>query len=299
MIRAGLIVSAGLLLGRIAGFLREALIATTFGASAEADIVILALTIPDLLVNVLAGGALSVALIPEFKRLGQPRAAGLFIQASLITALGFAAIAALASLFSERLVFVFAPGLDATSMARAAALVGLTIWLIPLTSLAGISRAYLQAHGRFGIESLGTLIYNLAVIAGLILVAAQQGGLKLVCAFVILGGLLRWGSQLMVLPRPVFLSHGLRQRLVDQKLMIRFLQASSAGGLLLLLPVTARALASYSGEGAIASFNYAIKLTEFALGVTITVLAVAIFPKLSESFAARDEVPFGNVLSRK
>jgi murein biosynthesis integral membrane protein MurJ len=297
MIKAGLIVSAGLLLGRVAGFLREVLIASTFGASAEADIVILALTIPDLLVNILVGGALSAALIPEFKRLGQPQAASLFIQASLVAALGFAAIAAIASLISTPLVFAFAPGLDATSMTRAAGLVGLTLWLIPLTSLAGISRAYLQAHDRFGIESLGTLIYNLAVIAGLVLVAAEQGGLRLVCAFVILGGFLRWGSQLMVLPRPLFLSQALRQRLVDRKLMIRFLQVSSAGGLLLLLPVVARALASYSGEGAIASFNYAIKLTEFALGATITVLAVAIFPKLSESFAARDEARFGALLA--
>jgi murein biosynthesis integral membrane protein MurJ len=297
MIKAGLVISVGLLLGRLAGFLREALIASTFGASAEADITVLLLTIPDLLVNILVGGALSAALIPEFKRLGQPQAAGLFVQASLVVALGFAVIALAASLFSAPLVFAFAPGLDATSLALAASLVSLTLWLIPLTSLAGVSRAYLQSHGRFGMESLGTLIYNLAVIAGLLLVAGRYGGLRLLCAFVILGGLLRWGAQLLVLPRPLFLSRALRERLVGRALMIRFLQASSAGGLLLLLPVVARALASLNGAGAIASFNYALKLTEFALGVTVTVLSVAIFPMLAESFAARDENRFGRLLS--
>lgn len=296
LVKAGLAIALGLFLGRVSGFLREAMIASTFGVSGEADIAILLLTIPDLLVNVLIGGALSAALIPEFKRLGQPRASGLYVQASLMTALGFAAIAAAASLFSRPLVFVFAPGLDGAQLARAAALVDLTLWLIPLTTLAGVSLAYLHAHNRFGVASLGTLIYNLAVIAGLALVAANAGGLRLLCAFVILGGVLRWSAQLLALPRPLFLSQARGNWLIDRRLLTRYLQASFAGGLLLLLPVSARALASFNGEGAIASFNYAIKLTEFALGVTITVLSVAIFPRLAESFAAQDEARFGRLL---
>jgi putative peptidoglycan lipid II flippase len=297
LVKAGLVISVGLFLGRISGLFREVMIASTFGVSGEADVAILILTIPDLLVNVLVGGAMSAALLPEFRRLGHPRAAGLFVQASLVVVLGFAFVTILASLFSNQLVFVFAPGLEAERMQQTASLVSLTLWLIPLTTLAGISTAYLHAFNRFGVASLGTLIYNLAVIAGLALIALNQGGLRLLCAFIILGGVLRWSAQLLALPRPISPKLALRQPLINRKLMLRYLQASSAGGLLLLLPVAARALASFSGEGAIATFNYALKLTEFALGVSITVLSVAIFPRLAESFSAQDEARFGQQLN--
>ena len=60
---------AGILLGRIAGFVRESFIVAHFGASEQADYAVLILTIPDLLINMLVGGAMGAALIPEFKRL--------------------------------------------------------------------------------------------------------------------------------------------------------------------------------------------------------------------------------------
>ena len=63
---SSIVVNAGILLGRLAGFAREALIAKNFGVSSEADVVILLLTVPDILVNLLVGSALTAALIPEF-----------------------------------------------------------------------------------------------------------------------------------------------------------------------------------------------------------------------------------------
>ena len=67
LIISGAVVSFGILLGRVTGFLREIGIASVFGISTEADITILMLTIPDVLVNLLVAGGLSAALIPEFR----------------------------------------------------------------------------------------------------------------------------------------------------------------------------------------------------------------------------------------
>ena len=52
----------GMLLGRLSGFGREALIANQLGASSQADVAILALLFPDLLANLLAGGAMGQSL---------------------------------------------------------------------------------------------------------------------------------------------------------------------------------------------------------------------------------------------
>ena len=67
------IVTFGLLLGRLFGFLREVLIASKFGISSESDIATILLTIPDFLVGLIAGGALSAVLIPEFQKIENMR----------------------------------------------------------------------------------------------------------------------------------------------------------------------------------------------------------------------------------
>ena len=56
LIRSGLILAVGVLLGRLLGFFRETLIASQFGVSGLADVAILTLTLPDLFMNVLLGG---------------------------------------------------------------------------------------------------------------------------------------------------------------------------------------------------------------------------------------------------
>ncbi|MEM7886056.1 hypothetical protein Q4Q91_19390, partial [Morganella morganii] len=64
---SGIIVSIALLIGRISGFFREIFVASIFGVSVHSDITILLLTVSDLLVNLLVGGAFSKVLIPAFK----------------------------------------------------------------------------------------------------------------------------------------------------------------------------------------------------------------------------------------
>ncbi|MBD6944233.1 hypothetical protein G4167_01665 [Vibrio parahaemolyticus] len=54
---SALIVSLGLFIGRFSGFLREIIIANNFGATENSDFIVLLLTTPDFLVNLLMGGA--------------------------------------------------------------------------------------------------------------------------------------------------------------------------------------------------------------------------------------------------
>lgn len=68
---SALIVSLGLFIGRFSGFLREIIIANNFGATENSDFIVLLLTTPDFLVNLLMGGAMSMALVPEFKKLNE------------------------------------------------------------------------------------------------------------------------------------------------------------------------------------------------------------------------------------
>src|SRR5436190_12055867 len=72
------LVAAGILLSRVAGLIRNAVIARYLGASAATDAFNVALKIPNFLQNLLGEGVLSAAFIPVYSRLlaqGDQRAA--------------------------------------------------------------------------------------------------------------------------------------------------------------------------------------------------------------------------------
>ncbi len=279
----------GILLGRLAGFGREVFLAARYGAGAEADIAILMLTLPDLLVNILVGGAMSVALIPAFKRYGEgPRAYCLFAQSSVVVAIIFSLVALLLTLLVEPLISLAAPGFTALQVERSAPLLSVVLWLIPLTIIAGVSTAFLQASGRFAVSAFNTFSFNAVVLLGLGYSIAANGTLQQLALFIIAAGLVRWGLQLLALPRPRLSWRCFSWRMLDRGLLMRYLHAMTAGGLLLLLPVIARAMASLHGEGGLSLFNYAMKLVEFPLSIGVMVLSVGIFPLLSQCFARKD-----------
>ena len=59
-----IVVASFILIGRIAGFIREWLLSSISGANAETDLAVVLFTFPDLIVSLLLGGGLSSSLIP-------------------------------------------------------------------------------------------------------------------------------------------------------------------------------------------------------------------------------------------
>ncbi len=296
---SSLIVSLGMLLGRLMGFVREVSVASMFGISAEADVAVLALTVPDILVSLLVAGGLSAALIPEFKKLSQLEAGMLFVQASLMVAVVTILVVFILSLepVVAVITILFAPGMSQEMVLAAQGILSGVFWLIPLTVLAGVSTAYLQAQERFLMPALGTLIFNATIVVGLLFFIQQSGSLSLLVYFIVLGGVLRWGSQLWLVAGSIAWSKSFSKCLLHKNLFHRYWQAVLALGLLALFPVVARSFASFSGEGGVAMMNYAWRLVELPLGLVVTVLSVVLFPKLAEMVANKDHQGFEKVFS--
>ncbi len=297
LLRAGLLLSLALMAGRLAGFARELMLASRLGLSAEADVAIVLLTLPDLLVNLLLSGGLAVALVPALRGMAPSRAAALFGQASLWTGLLFAALGGL---------LLWAPGLWLSLLAPGSAVpaLGLGLWALvavalPLAALSGVSSAALNAGERFFVAGCGTLLFNLCVIAALALAHPGQEVLPWLCWGIAAGALLRWLSQLLALPGgATALWQAPRQAgLVDAALLRSFSAGLAAASLLILIPVLLRAAASWLAPGQLAAFNYAIKLVELPLGIVITTLATVAFPRMSEFHARGDREAFDALLS--
>jgi murein biosynthesis integral membrane protein MurJ len=278
-----LVLNLGVLVGRLSGFAREMFVAGTFGATSEADQIILMLTLPDLLVNLLLGGALSAVLIPEMTQRAE-QAKKILFQSLLLLGVFFIGVAISLSWQSEFFVKILAPGLTEQSLKNTASLVSWTVWIIPLTVWAGATTAYLHSINSFAISSLGTLIVNLTIILGLVVTYYDYGSLYTVAIFVVIGGGLRFVSQLSVIGVSWHPIMSIQPFLLHKSFLIRYFQAAFSSGLLFLLPFIARAYASDLESGSIATLNYGMKLVEFPLLLTVTFLSVVLFPRLSKSF---------------
>ena len=66
--KAALIISSAFVVSRVLGLLRTSMFAFVFGTGATSDAYLQAFFIPDLIFNLVAGGALSSAFIPVFTK---------------------------------------------------------------------------------------------------------------------------------------------------------------------------------------------------------------------------------------
>ncbi|HEX7900456.1 MAG TPA: lipid II flippase MurJ [Planctomycetota bacterium] len=282
LLRAGAIVSGGILLGRVLGFVREVVLAHKLGAGPAADVAVYALTLPDVFTNLLVSGAVSAALIPEFKA-GPATARALFIRATGLSFLAFGALAALGAFAAEALARVLAPGFPSETAAGAAALGSRTLASLPLTAAAAISTAYLHSRDRFALPALGTLIFNAGVVATL---AGWIGPDRLgpLGWGVLIAAGARWCAQLaQALPLPR--GEGALEAPVGGSVFRRYAEALASFGALVLVNIVARAMASWHGVGAVAAINYAQKIVELPMGLAVGVLGVVLLPRFAELHA--------------
>jgi len=235
------------------------------------------------MVSLLMGGAMGAVLIPAFTQ-SPSSARALLFQAMIFFALIFSIVAAGLSWQADLLVSLLVPGFDSSQLLHAADALNLVLWLIPLTALAGTTTAYLHSKNKFAVASLGTLIVNASIIAGLYLVYADLASLQALSLFVILGGLLRLMSQVVFI-RPVFRPlEYLKPLLLHRTMIVKYSQAMFSGSLLFLFPVLARAFASFEDSGSVATLNYSMRLIELPMAVCISFLSVILFPRLAQSF---------------
>lgn len=172
---AALLLAASILLSRLLGYAREALLAYRVGAGAESDAYYAAFQIPDLLNYLLAGGALSIAFLPLYTRhlaRGDADAADRFFAAVLGTLTTVTAAATVALWWwAEPLVALQFPRFDPATQALTTRLTRIVLPAQIFFVAGGILNATLLARGRFGPSAAAPLLYNGGIIAGGLLLA--------------------------------------------------------------------------------------------------------------------------------
>jgi len=292
------------LLSRVLGWVRDRAIGHFWGSTGHTDAYWAAFGVPDLLYYLLAGGAISAALIPIFTgyMVRQQEEESWRVANTLVTVLTVCAASGIAIIviFAPQLVLLVAPGFVAKrgpgAAAECAGYVRIVAPMVFFTVLSALFTGILQAHRHFTAPAMAWLVYNFGIIAGAYAgggwVARRyhddQLGLKVLCAGVVAGAFL-----LVVVQVPSLLARGFRYRPSFDlghpgvREIARIFLPIMAGLAftqicLLWLPSF---FGSYFQEGAITSLRYANRLVVLPLGLWGIAISTAAFPVMAERIA--------------
>lgn len=157
--------SSGILLSRVAGFIRDLCMAKFLGAGVYSDIFFVAFKLPNLFRRVFGEGAFTQSFLPNFIR---SRKKGMF---ALITCLIFAIFILLLSLlvayFSEFFTRILAYGFDEATINLAKPIVVINFWYLELVFIVTFLSSLLQYKNCFWVNAYNTTLLNLAMIFAL------------------------------------------------------------------------------------------------------------------------------------
>jgi len=286
--RAAAVMMASVLLSRVLGYARDALIAYQHGATPETDAYFAAFTIPDFLNHLLAGGALSITFIPIFSRyLAEEREEdGLRTFSTIATVMGIAMVffIVLGEFLAERFIPLIAPGFSPAQIAVAARLTRIVLPAQIFFYLGGLLMAIQYARKQFFLPALSPLVYNAGVIAGG-LIGGRRYGMDGFAWGVVAGAFLgNFALQLYGATRGKF-SYSPRFDLADPALreFIRLSIPIMLGFSLVVVDEwTLRVFGSFLLVGAITWLNNARRLMMVPVGILGHASGVASYPFLAE-----------------
>jgi putative peptidoglycan lipid II flippase len=305
LLRSLVTVSGMTMISRVLGFVRDAVIARSFGAGLYTDAFFVAFKLPNLLRRIFAEGAFSQAFVPilaEYKSQRGEQDTRVFVEhVTGLLALALFVVTALGILAAPLIVYVSAPGFAAVPQKFdvTVELLRVTFPYILFISLASLAGAILNTYSRFAIPAFTPTLLNLSFIAFALWLAPWFDPPVMALAWaVFLGGLLQLGFQLPylwrigLLPRP-------RLRLRDPgvwrvlKLMGPAIFGVSIGQISLLINGI---FASFLVSGSVSWLYYADRLMEFPTGVLGVALGTILLPSLSKSFAEHTAEEYSRLL---
>lgn len=284
---AAVLMAGSVLLSRLMGLARDKVISWQFGAGSEADIYFAAFVVPDFLNYLLAGGYISITLIPLLsKRFAENEEDGwkffgtIFSLATLaiglLTALAFVGAPLLARLVSpgfspeqwERLTFFLRIILPAQ------------VFFLPGACLS----ALLYIRNEFTVPALMPLIYNGCILlfgVGMPWLGLCEG-MEGFCVGVVVGAL--FGA--LILPWYAVKIGGLRWKLgfyhpLLWKFLLMALPLMIGQSVVVLDEQFVRIFGTMAGEGAVSLLSYSRRIMMVPVGVVAQAAGVASFPFLA------------------
>lgn len=296
MLRHILTVSTGTALSRLTGFARDVLTAALLGAGPVADAFLAALQLVNVVRRLLTEGALNAALVPAWltvrERDGASAAAA--FAGRVLGTVGLATLAAaiVLAFATPAVVALIAPGFEDERLQLATAAARLMLPYLAFVGPVAVLMSLFNARRAFAFAAFAPLIFNLALIATLIVLLlrgadATTAALVLAATIGAVGflQLAVFGTQARGQASPLKVAFDAPMR--------RFLGRAIPGAIASALPqlvMLAGIVAASSAPAAIAWLYFANRLIELPLGLVGVALGTVLVSELSHAKA--DDVAF-------
>ncbi|ADC73047.1 integral membrane protein MviN [Thioalkalivibrio sp. K90mix] len=306
LFRSTAVVSGMTMISRIMGYLRDMVLAVTFGAGAATDAFFVAFRIPNFLRRLFAEGAFNQAFVPVFAEFREKRgreslrdlldhtAGTLMAVVSVVTLIGILA--------APLLIWVFAPGLATQEEGRqdlAGQMLRITFPYLLFISLTAMAAGILNSIGRFAVPAFTPVFLNLALIVAALWLAPMFAEPIVALAWgVFAAGALQLAFQIPflmragLLPRPRFRrAHEGVRRIV--KLMLPAILGTSVVQINLLVDTL---VASFLVAGSISWLYFGDRFVELPLALFGIAIGTVILPRLARQYNQADPAAFGRTL---
>ncbi len=307
---AALVMAISVLLSRFMGLIRDKVISWQFGINAEADVYFAAFVIPDFINYLLAGGYLSITLIPflakkfesdkEILNSNSRKDSWAFFGTVFSWAfIAIFSLSLLAFIFAPSLVSVVAPGFDDFQHSRLVYFLRIIIFAQVFFLLGACFSAILYIRQEFLVPALMPLIYNGAILSLGVLLPyfGLVNGMEGFCYGVLFGAF--FGAFLL----PYFavkkggLEWDLSLKHKDFKTFLLLALPLMIGQSIVILDEQfIRIFGSLAESGSVSLLNYARRIMLVPVGVVAQAAALASFPFLAKLIAQNKEEEFNSAL---
>lgn len=293
------LVAVGIFLSRVAGLIRDRVFAHYFGNSDAADVFKAAFRIPNFLQNLFGEGVLSASFIPVYARL----LAGKDKEEARKTAGAVAALLTLSTsvlvlfgvLAAPWLIDAIAPGFHGEKRELTVLLVRILFPGAGLLVGSAWCLGVLNSHRKFFISYTAPVLWNVAMIAGMIAFGKgrSQNSLVVITAWAsVVGSALQVAVQLPIVLK---LLGGLKLSLAVhaehvQSVIRNFFPVFFSRGVVQISAYVDAFLASWLPTGAVSALAYAQTLYTLPVSLFGMSVSAAELPMMSGAIGAADEV---------
>lgn len=274
--------------------LQTFIIARAFGVSAEYDAYSLANQLPEIIFNLIAGGALAFAFLPVFTGLlARNENTTAWKTASHVINTFFTA-----TLFVSLFAFVFAPTLISSvvapsfspeNQALAASLMRVLLLSTILFSISGVVMGILQSHNRFLLPALAPILFDLGILFGVLFLIDSMGIFGLAWGAVI-GAAAHLAIQIPGLFRVQarwFPEFGWRDPNFRRVLVLMLPRVIDLGLISVVAVIVGRIQSGY--VGAASAYGWGWRLMQIPETLIGTAMGVVIFPTLAALSSLGDQ----------
>jgi putative peptidoglycan lipid II flippase len=288
------------LLSKFVGFLRDVVLAATYGTTMNSDAFLLAQSIIGVITN-LALAALGTTFIPIMSDyiLHKSKAeTNKFINVVYTFTIGLSiVICVLGFIFTDQLVWLFAPNLSSEASSLTAELTRIMLPIIVLTAIVTLSNAKLQNHGSYLAPAAIGFPLNFVLIFAMLFITDHFGVQGLAAALVVA----TFAQILLLLPFTRKLGYRFK---IDfdfkeegfRRIGILIVPIMIGSGIQQINTLVDRILASGLGEGSIAALNFSNRLSVFIIGLLSAAVVSIYYTSMSNYFSAGQNELFKKLL---